>query len=182
MTNEKSLAASAEINADMDTDTTEEAVPMRILRITEFPSLSGRSMLIGHIGCNRDTDAIALRLFFNSSSGMHSKDWVSMADVSSALSGATKITSASLQGLYAGTSRNNAGFMLALLKAEGIVTITADRGYECLDPTPFLERTQRLIKSDVDLSEDEDPKDASEELTIAATATTKRGRSKKQGL
>jgi hypothetical protein len=179
MTNENTLATSPEINADMDTDTTEEAVPMRILRITEFESLSKRSQLIAQIGCHRETNAIGLRLWANTAAGMFSKDWVSMADVSSALSGATKITSASLQGLYAGTSRNNAGFMLALLKAESIVATTADRGYECLDPTPFLERTQRLIKSGVDLSEDDDPQ-ASDERTIAATATTKRGRSKKQ--
>jgi hypothetical protein len=103
-----------------------------------------------------------------------------MADVSEALSGATKITSASLQGLYAGTSRNNAGFMLALLKSEGIVTTTADRGYECLDPTPFLERTQQLIKLGADLSEDDAPEDTLEELPIVAPEVPKRGRSKKQ--
>jgi hypothetical protein len=179
MKNENTPASGAEINADMDTDATEEAVPMRILRITEFESLSRRSMLIGHIGCNRDTNAIALRLWANTAAGMFSKDWVSMADVSEALSGATKITSASLQGLFAGISKNQAGFMLALLKSEGIVATTADRGYECLDPTAWLERTKRLIASDVDLSEDDDPQ-ASDERTIAATATTKRGRSKKQ--
>jgi hypothetical protein len=178
MKNENTIDSGAEINADTDTETSEEAVPMRILRIKEFESLSKRSQLVGQIGCSRDTNAIGLRLWANTAAGMFSKDWVSMADVSEALSGATKITSASLQGLYAGTSRNNAGFMLALLKSEGIVTTTADRGYECLDPTPFLERTQRLIKSDVDLSEDDDPQ-ASDERTIAATATTKRGRSKK---
>jgi hypothetical protein len=179
MKNENTIDSGAEINADTDTDTIEEAVPMRILRITEFESLSKRSQLIGHIGCNRDTNAIALRLWANSAAGMFSKDWVSMADVSEALSGATKITSASLQGLFAGISKNQAGFMLALLKSEGIVTTTADRGYECLDPTPFLERTQRLIKSGVDLSEDDDPQEASDELAIAAAATTKRAKSKK---
>jgi hypothetical protein len=85
-----------------------------------------------------------------------------------------------LQGLFAGISKNQAGFMLAFLKSEAIVATTADRGYECLDPTPFLQRTKALIASGVDLQEDDAPQDTSEELPIAATEAPKRGRPKKQ--
>jgi hypothetical protein len=167
-----------ETEPDTATDNVEDTeIPMRILRVATCPSLSGRSDLTYHVGCHRDTKAIALRLWSNTAAGMFSKDWISMADISQALSGATKITSASLQPLYAGTSRNNAGFMLALLKGEGIVASTADRGYECLDPKPFLARTQRLIASGVDLNEDDAPSDA---VPMSAAATPKRGRSKKQ--
>ena len=75
-----------DINAEDADDSTE--VPMRILRIATCLSLSGRSELTYHVGCDRETNAVGFRLWTNSAAGMFSTSWVSMADVSAALSGA----------------------------------------------------------------------------------------------
>jgi hypothetical protein len=177
MTNDTTPSSDIEIDADTATDDTE--IPMRILRIATCPSLSGRSELTYHVGCNRESNAIHFRLWANTAAGMFSNSWVSMADVSTALSGATKITSASLKPIFFGISNNQAGFMLALLKGEGIVTSTADRGYECLDPKPFLSRINALIASEIDLGEDDVPKDIPTEPMVAEAPAAKRGRPKK---
>jgi hypothetical protein len=70
-------------NIVIATDTAEDTeIPMRILRIATCPSLSGRSELTYHVGCNRETNAISFRLWENSSSGMFSNTWFSLKDVS----------------------------------------------------------------------------------------------------
>ena len=168
------------MNEKTDIDTAIEAtdIPMRILRVATCPSLSGRSILRYHVGCNED-GAIHFRLWGNTAAGMFSNTWFSMVEVSKSLSMPDGITSTALQPLWEATSRNNAGFTLALLQGEGLIEKSMDaRGtYKTANPAPFLARVNALIASGVDLEEDAEPSDA---LPIAAAEAPKRGRSKKQ--
>lgn len=161
------------------TDSTEVTdIPMRILRVATCPSLSGRSILRYHVGCN-DTGAIHFRLWGNTAAGMFSNMWVSMVDLSGVLSSLDTFTSSALAGTFEQLSRNNPGFCMAVLQNELLIEKSATKPgtYTTANPAPFLERINALIASGVELSEDDEPSDA---LPIAAVATTKRAKSKKQ--
>jgi hypothetical protein len=167
-------------NTDDTTPDTPEAVepePMRILRIATCPSLSGRSQLTYHVGCN-ESGAIHFRLWGNTAAGMFSNTWFSTAEVSKLLSAPDGITSAWLQPLWDLTSRNNPGFTLALLQGEGLIekSVLNPRTYRTVNPASFLERINALIASDIDLREDDEP---SVNLPMSVTSVPKRGKSKK---
>jgi hypothetical protein len=136
-------------------DTTEvtEAtdIPMRILKLATTASLSNRSTLGYAIGCD-DSNAIYFSLRSNTAAGMFSKSWIPYADIADALLRADKITSATLLPLYTNTSRNNAGFMLAVLLGERLV-YPSDRYYQRLDAAPFLQHLDALIDAGVDLGD-----------------------------
>lgn len=158
-------------DTNIDADLPEELDPMRILRIATCPSISGRSELTYHVGCN-EHNAIHFRLWANTAAGMFSNTWFSLQEVSNLLSG--EISSSALHPLWESTSRNNPGFTLAVLLGEGLIETTVDRKYRATDPAPFLERINVLIASDVNLR----PEDAPEDLP-AEVATAKRGRPRK---
>lgn len=174
MTNETANEIAGDSADSSETDTPE---PMRILRIATCPSLSGRSDLTYHVGCN-ESGAIHFRLWANTAAGMFSNTWFSMADASELLLVADGITSTALQPLWDLTSRNNPGFTLALLQGEGLIerSVTTPRTYQTVNPASFLERINALVASGVDLEEDDIPA----ELPLAAEViATKRGRPKK---
>jgi hypothetical protein len=177
MTNE----TANEIASDTDSaDSSEIAAPepMRILKIATCPSLSGRSELTYHVGCN-ESGAIHFRLWANTAAGMFNNMWVPMADLSNLLSVGNSISSTSLLPFFENTSRNNAGFILAVLKGEGLVepAISKDRSYQCCDPKPFLDRINALVASGVDLPVDDPAIDVLQEVVVPIVA--KRGRPKK---
>lgn len=163
---------------DTEIDTEAADIPMRILRVATCPSLSGRSQLTYQVAVN-EAGAIHFRLWGNTAAGMFSNTWFPMVEVSKLLSVPDGITSTALQPLWESTSRNNAGFTLALLQGEGLIEKSLDtRGtYKTANPAPFLARVNALMESGVDLSEDDEPSDA---LPMSAVATPKRGRAKKQ--
>lgn len=166
-----------DIDTTADADTADTPEPMRILRIATCPSLSGRSELTYHVGCN-ESGAIHFRLWANSAAGMFSNIWFSMADVSQLLSVTDGITSTTLQELWAQTSRNNAGFTLALLQSEGLVekSLTTPRTYRAVDPAAFLKGINALVASGVDLPEEGIADDLP---SVSAPIASKRGRPKK---
>jgi hypothetical protein len=175
MTNDSTI--DTDITDSVDSTEADPPEPMRILRAATCPSLSGRSELTYHVGCN-DSGAIHFRLWANTGAGMFNNIWFSMVDVSELLSTPDGITSTALQPLWESTSRNNAGFTLAILQGEGLVakSLTTQRTYCTVNPAPFLERINALIASGVDLPEDAIPQELpSPALPIA----TKRGRPKK---
>ena len=178
MSNDTTPDSDIEINADTATDATEEAEPMRILRITEFPSLSGRSQLIGHISMN-EQNAIFLRIWKNSGCGLFLPTWQSLAVLSKLLSVPGEFSSSALQPAWEGTSRNGAGFTTAHLLDEGLIerSLTKRGAYRTADPGPFMRRIDALLAAGVNLDPDDEP---SGELTIAAQEVPKRGRPKKQ--
>lgn len=166
-----------DIDTIADTTDTDTPEPMRILRIATCPTLSGRSELTYHVGCN-ESGAIHFRLWGNTAAGMFSNTWFSMADVSKLLSVNDGITSTALRPLWDLTSRNNPGFTLALLQGEGLIekSVLNPRTYRTVDPAAFLERINALVASGVDLPADDIPEQTpSTVLPIAS----KRGRPKK---
>ncbi len=168
-----------ETPSTITTESTEAVpeMPMRILKRATTGSLSNRSFLGYAIGCD-DADAIYLSLQSNTAAGMFSKNWVAYSDISDALLFADKITSSTLLPLYANTSRNNAGFMLAVLLGEGLVC-PFERGYQRQDFKPFLKHIDALIDSGVDLGDGEAGVTSVEETVVIERPAAKRGRPRK---
>jgi hypothetical protein len=138
--------------ADTINDTTNTAeISMRVLKMATTSSLSNRSTLGYAIGID-DNNAIFLSLRSNTAAGMFSTKWVAYVDIAEALMHADRITSSTLLPLYANTSRNNAGFMLAVLLGDGLV-YPSDRCYQRLDAKPFLDGINALIDAGVDLGD-----------------------------
>lgn len=173
------------------TDTITE-VPMRVLKVATTTSLSNRSTLGYAVGCD-ESNAIHLSLRSNTAAGMFSTSWLAFLDIAEALVHADKITSATLAPLYEGTSRNNAGFMLAVLRGEGLVC-PSDRHYIRQDFNPFLQHINALIDAGVDLGDDDATPEASQApeasdatdvaeadaVEVAAVPVAKRGRPSKR--
>jgi hypothetical protein len=125
---------------------------MKLLKIGECPSLSGRSSLTYHIGCRSDllekvgaefNDVISFRIHANSGSGLFSDDWVAVSALKTVfdkVKSKDAVTSSSLNSVFAGKSVNTAGFILAVLKAEGLVIHMEDkrRYYQCTSTDQFF--------------------------------------------
>lgn len=114
---------------------------IRVLKTGSCPSLSGKSKLGYEIGCNPAAD-IYLRIAKNSGKGYYSGDWVAWGQLHQVLGKprGKPITFSTLGPIFQGKSINTAGFLLAVLKHEGLVQPSEEhrRCYERLDPAPFL--------------------------------------------
>ena len=172
----------------MNTVNQKSEIPLRILKIGHCPSISGKSTLTYHIGCNDDGD-IHIRIHANSAAGMFSQEWVAWSAIEDTLnSHVTGFTSAAFRGLIQGKSQNNAGFLLAVLLHEQLVIKEGDqkRSYTCLDSAAFLDQINRLLASDVSLQADdnitntkpENPKSNNPKPDNQKPNTTKPGNSK----
>ena len=148
--------------ADIQTETSSEPVlpALRILKIANCGSLSGRSTLTYQIGVIETNSEIQLRLFHNTAKGYFCKDWVSMALIDLLLSEANIFSSGDVQRLFfQGKSVNSGGFVLAALRHEGLIRTSEGslRSYERLDPTAWHEEIAALIEAGVSLSEHQAP-------------------------
>ncbi len=167
------------MTTELDTEKTIEESALRIVRVASCPSLSGRSRLTYHVGCD-ESGAIHFRLWKNSAAGMFSSTWTPMKTLSELLGKSSKITSASLLPEFAMTSRNNAGFTLALLVAEQLCE-KSHRSYVCCNPAAFIANVNVLIASGISLQEDDVPIEAKPNGTPHTPAVVpKRGKAKKQ--
>jgi len=74
----------------------------------------------------------------------------------------TDLTSAAFRSLIRGKSQNNAGFLLAVLLQEQLVTKEGDqkRSYTRLDSGAFLDQINRLMASNVSLQADDKPENS----------------------
>ena len=170
------IAETTEPNAEpAEVVGTTSGIQMRVLKVASANSLSNRSTLGYAIGCD-DAGTIQISLRSNTAAGMFSKNWIAFTEIAELLTGADKITSSTLLPLYANTSRNNAGFMAAVLLGEELIGPGADRGYQRLDFKPFLNRINALIKSGVALGGADAP---FEVVEAPAIPLAKRGKSKK---
>jgi hypothetical protein len=119
---------------------------IQVLKTASCDSLSGKTALTYEIGA-AGTDVYA-RVTHSSGSGTFSKDWVALSRVHAALekNGAKPITLATLGPLFRGLSANTAGFLLAVLKHEGLVRAAEDqaRAYERTDGKAFFEGIKLL--------------------------------------
>jgi hypothetical protein len=148
------------------------APSIRILKIATCPSLSGKSELTYHIGCDSQGD-ILFRVNANSGSGYFNKEWITSARIGKVLGESSNITSFTLQPTYKGKSLNNGGFLMAVLKHEGLVLASGDenaRTYQLGDPSRFMAEMKTLIDSGVNLDVDAKP---------AKSASVKKSASKK---
>lgn len=136
----------------------EVALPeIRIIKTGTCQTLSGKSTLTYDIGSNPQ-GSILFRVTTNSGGGYFNQEWVSLADIQKVIEKAEYITSFSLRQLYAGKSTNSPGFLLAVIKALGLVKLKGEkeRVYVALNATSFIaemkaldtDRTDRTAKAD----------------------------------
>jgi hypothetical protein len=134
------------------TDVPATAIAIRILKTGTCPSLSGKSRLTYEIACSSEAgDDLALRVATNTGGGFFSDEWLPLAAVEKIVTGSASkkgLTSTTLHPLFKGKSINTAGFLLAVLKAEGAVQLQEGktRLYEVGDFEGFLEATRGLLK------------------------------------
>ena len=104
-----------------------------VTKTATCPSLSGASTLNYEVGSTeKDT---FIRITGNTAAGMFCKEWVPLPKITDLLT-AGSITSTSLKVLYQGKSSNSAGFLLAVLKAEGIVCLMEGKTHHYIAATP----------------------------------------------
>jgi len=125
----------------------------RIFKIATCPTCSGKTTLTYHFGCSDDKQ-VYIRIVANSGGGFFSDEWIKLADIHAALESAPfPVTSFPLIKLFIGKSVNTPGFLLAVLKHEGLVKLLEGkiRGYEKLAPASFMHELDKLLSSDVSL-------------------------------
>ncbi|MBN8453170.1 hypothetical protein [Accumulibacter sp.] len=131
---------------------------LRILKVGRCPTVSGKSTLTYHVGCTAES-AIQIRLYANSGNGFLNQDWIPWTAIQERLkpqSGESTFTSQVLHALFRGKSLNSPGFLMAVLKAEGVVKPSTVKGrcYEATKDARFLAEIERLMASAVDLAVD----------------------------
>ena len=130
-------------------------VPMRVLKIGSTPSLSSRSELTYHLGCNAEGD-IHFRVVGNTGSGQYNSDWVPLSVVEQLCSehpDGKPMTSGVLRGVFRHKSTNSPPFYFAVLKAESLVLPgpEPDSGYIVGDIDAFKQAMSELIASDTNV-------------------------------
>lgn len=162
----------------------DNAIPIpRVLKIGSCSSLTGKSTLGYHIGCN-DQSELCFRISSNSGGGYFSPNWIPLKAILSAMELAPKpLTSFALMPLFAGKSINTQSFLWACLLAEGLVQRDEEnpRVYVSCPIAAFLAQVGQLIDTGTDIkvpekigisgSKDDVP-------VLASTPTTKPSKSK----
>jgi len=133
--------------------------PLRILKIARCLTVSGKSTLTYHVGCTPES-AIKIRLYGNTGNGFLNQDWIAWTAIQEKLELHSPFTSQVLHALFSGKSLNSPGFLMAALKAEGVVKASTVKGrcYELTKDAGFLAEIERLMASGVDLDADEEAK------------------------
>ena len=132
---------------------------IRILKVATCPSLSGKSTLTYHIGCNEKSQ-ILFRIANNTGGGFFSKEWIALdtiLNIFDQLPDNKPIVSLLLYSLFQGKSLNTPAFLLAVLRQEGLVNPLDDhpKHYERLPSDAFMTEIEKLNQSKVDLKTDD---------------------------
>ena len=131
---------SATINATIKTTSTTTDPTLRILKSGTCPSLSGKSKLAYEFAAGPTSD-LQVRIARNTGGGYFSDQWVKWERLQGVLdkNGAKPITCHTLGPLFKVQSVNTPGFLLAVLKHEGLVRPSEEqpRCYERTDPSAF---------------------------------------------
>jgi hypothetical protein len=164
-------AASSTKAAKVTTKATTE-LPLRILKIARCPTVSGKSTLTYHLGCTPES-VIKIRLYGNTGNGFLNQDWIAWTAIQEKLELHSPFTSQVLHALFSGKSLNSPGFLMAVLKAEGVVKASTVKGrcYELTKDAGFLAEIERLMASSVELDADTEGR---EEAKTAAKAKPKK--------
>ena len=115
---------------------------VQALKEATCSTANGRSTLGYQVGTDGSGE-IYLKLTSNSGGGFFSSEWISYSAIQKALKAwpaDQPITSMALRSLSRGKSANNAGFLCAVLVAEGLLEPVAGktRVHQLADPTAFL--------------------------------------------
>ena len=132
---------------------------IRILKIATCPSLSSKSTLTYHIGCN-EKSKILFRIANNTGGGFFSKEWIALDTILNIFDQQPDnkpIVSLLLYPLFQGKSLNTPAFLLAVLRQEGLVCQLQDhpKHYERMSSDTFMTEIEKLIQSKVDLKTDD---------------------------
>jgi len=154
---------------------TNSVPPIRILKISTCPSLSGQSTLTYHIGGNTKS-AILFRITGNTGAGVFGNEWIALSDIQQvfdAVPPGKLIRSALLVPLFNTKSINTPAFLLAALIGEGLVSVTENQGYYLrADPGKFMAEVAALVDAGVDLNvEDKLPEPVTRKKSNAASAS-----------
>jgi len=96
----------------MKTETQNADAGINIVKVDSCPSLTGKSTLTYHIGCN--ADEIQIRVHANTGGGYFSKEWIAFSVIQETLAKQTKpFSSMLLKPLFNGKSSNTPAFLLA---------------------------------------------------------------------
>ena len=136
----------------MKTVTTTES-DLRLLKIGTCPSVSGKSTLTYHLGCD-EAAGIHVRVVANSAAGFFSQEWLPLSKIDQTLSKAgSHFTSMALHALFRGKSQNNPAFLLAVLLREGVVGRSEEkpRCYQKLPSDRLMAELKALIASNTAL-------------------------------
>lgn len=131
-------------------------LPIRILKVGTCSSLSGRSELTYHLGCNADSE-IHFRVVQNSGNGQFNSLWVSLTLIEKLLTqhpADKPMTSRVMQPVFRSKSSNSPAFLFVSLKAEGLVKAGTekDSGYLLGDIEAFKQAMSALIAAGADLA------------------------------
>ena len=129
---------------------------IRILKIGTCSSLSGRSELTYHLGCNAESE-IHFRVVQNSGNGQFNAEWVSLTLIERLLTqhpADKPMTSRIMQPVFRGKSSNSPAFLFVSLKAEGLVKAGEGKDGGCLlgDIEAFKREMSALIATGADLA------------------------------
>lgn len=129
--------------------------PIRILKIGTCPTLSGRSQLTYQVGGNTESE-VCIRVTQNSGNGQFNADWVPLPVIEKLLAAHPTdkaITSRVLQPVYRGKSTNSPAFLLAGIKAEGLVVAgkEKDSGYMLGNIEGYKKEMAALVSNGTDL-------------------------------
>lgn len=118
---------------------------IRIIKTSTCPTLSGKSTLTYDIGRNPEGN-ILFRVTANSGGGYFNQEWIAWTEIQKVIEKAAFISSFSLRQLYAGKSTNSPGFLLAVIKALGLVKLKGEKEcvYVAMDAAPFIAEVKAL--------------------------------------
>ena len=147
---------------------------IRILKIGTCTSLSGRSELTYHLGCNAQSE-IHFRVVQNSGNGQFNANWVSLSVIEKLLSqhpADKPMTSRVMQPVFRSKSSNSPAFLFVSLKAEGLVKAGEGKGsgYLLGDIEAFKQAMSALIAADLPLATDATTEPPKKKRLIKTTA------------
>lgn len=125
----------------------------RILKIEVCLSLSGRTHITYHVGV-RGKDDICFRIWDTSGKGVFSKEWVCASAIQEVLGQHELLAAPTLLPVFKiGRSVNTAGFLLAVLKHEGLVSLSSDEPHKYMrvQSGEFIKETRALIEAGTNL-------------------------------
>jgi len=118
---------------------------IRILKTATCHSLSGRSKLNYSIGCT-EQKKVLIRVLKSSGGGKLNSTWHSLDNIIDLIGEAKKpFNWSALNPIFKGQSVNTAGFIIAVLKKEGLVVPNKEGGYNATDIKILKDKINALI-------------------------------------